>query len=835
MAQQQALKRSGRVEPFVAGRIALAASRALRDAGEDARVSRDGGLAVAEKVLSRAESIFGFGRPAPTEWIARAAREALVDMGWDHARWAWENHERERGKGPEPFERRAWKIGQGEQARELSWRQWEAALEQMSRALGHGWDGGLWARAALKAKPSLSHAEDWASFFLAWAQAARTAVAGPKKAAKVEAGADARDSSREALAAALRAQSACASELGVAPLMAGAPVCAKAAAERALARWKKAQKALGGAWPSEKELAELAASVDPASDAALSWDRQEELRRAMEREAALGAERRLPCELFADAALALFRRDPSPERGALMAAFLRAQSKGSIQLPARSLALALTARESFCPQWALDAGPSAPEAALSLARAAQLLSTGAAVALDLSGAPAAADGHGGPADWARALAGASRGVGAGPSRARAWLEPWHADFFEFLAAARGAEGRGASHGVWASDALAKRAIEGGDWALVDPKDFSRLGLAYGEEFAFWMDQAVEWVKEGKMAGQVFPAKEIWMAVAAAMSEGAPVALAFKEPLAGLRKKGERIVASASAHWALPAAPGEPIGSPEGTVDWGAVANEAEGWRASELLARALDNAIDAESGLAGSPSAHRLRAVSIGAARLPARARAEGETLALAAQKAGWAARDGSAKLARERGPFEGADKSHWSRPDPWADRAGRLREQRGGYWGQEDTHQAPAGGLPRNAALLALGDPEPGIARALEGELAEGDAPARLRAQLEWAALAQVGVDQGVAVELRLGALGPQEVAQALQLAWLRGVRSVVAAIGPQGTPSPLAQPKKKRKPRAKKASAAPKKGQKATGEAAEAGSESIAKNGGTDGKKSE
>jgi len=762
MAQQNALKRSGKIEPFAPGRVALAASRALRDAGEDGAGARDTGLAVAEKVLARAESIFGFNRPAPTDWIARAAREALEELGWPHARWAWENFERERGKGPQAYERRAWKIGEGADARELSWRQWEAALEQMSRALGHGWDGGQWARMALKAKPGLSQAADWESFFHAWAQAAKSS----KKS----------DAAREAIAAALRAQSASSRVLGAAPLLAGAQACAAIARDRALDRWKAQRARVSDPWLSDEEAQALAEHIDPASDAGVSWARQEELERVAELESAHGGEAKLPCELFADAAFALFRRDKAPDRLQKTIRFLQLQSQGAIQLPARSLARALGPRETFCPNWALDAGSTPEDAARALAQATEFLGNGAGAAIDLSSLPASGNGAGGPADWARALAGASRGVGAGEKKARVWLEPWHSDFFLFLKGAAGPEGLGASHGVWASDVLARRAIEGGDWVLVDPRDYTKLSQAFGEEFAFWIDQAVAWIREGKLKGRILPAKEVWGAIAEAMASGAPVALAFKEPLAGLRKKGERLVASASAHWALPASPGEPMGSPEGTIDWGAINSEEEGRFASELLVRALDNAIDGEPGLLKTPIAAQMRPLAMGAARLPARAKKTGDTLALTAQKAGWAARDGSAQIALERGAFSGAEKSYWSKEDPWADRAERLREQRGGYWGQDSVEPAPPGGLPRNASLLALGEPEAGIERALAGEILEGDEPGKLRQQLDWAAIAQTGVDQGVAVELKLGALNGQDVGQALQMAWLRGVRSASA-----------------------------------------------------------
>lgn len=68
-----------------------------------------------------------------------------------------------------------------------------------------------------------------------------------------------------------------------------------------------------------------------------------------------------------------------------------------------------------------------------------------------------------------------------------YIEPWHADILDFIAAKRndGDEIRRARelfYAIWSNELLAKRAAEGKDWSLFCPKDAPGLIDSYGAEF-----------------------------------------------------------------------------------------------------------------------------------------------------------------------------------------------------------------------------------------------------------------------------------------------------------------------------------------------------------------
>ena len=110
-----------------------------------------------------------------------------------------------------------------------------------------------------------------------------------------------------------------------------------------------------------------------------------------------------------------------------------------------------------------------------------------------------------------------------------YLEPWHADVFEFLDLRKnhGKEemrARDLFFALWIPDLFMKRVQEGGDWSLFDPNEATGLFDLYGDEFEAKYQQ---YEKEGK-AMKTVNAQELWFAILEAQIETGTPYILYKD-------------------------------------------------------------------------------------------------------------------------------------------------------------------------------------------------------------------------------------------------------------------------------------------------------------------
>ena len=94
-----------------------------------------------------------------------------------------------------------------------------------------------------------------------------------------------------------------------------------------------------------------------------------------------------------------------------------------------------------------------------------------------------------------------------------YLEPWHADVFDFLEIRKNhgkeeARARDLFTALWISDLFMKRVEEEGTWSLFCPNEAPGLSDCYGKEFEALY---TKYEKEGK-ARKTIPARELWTAI-----------------------------------------------------------------------------------------------------------------------------------------------------------------------------------------------------------------------------------------------------------------------------------------------------------------------------------
>lgn len=94
-----------------------------------------------------------------------------------------------------------------------------------------------------------------------------------------------------------------------------------------------------------------------------------------------------------------------------------------------------------------------------------------------------------------------------------YLEPWHADIFDFLDLRKNhgkeeARARDLFYGLWTNDLFMRRVEEGGDWSLMCPSECPGLAEVWGKEF----DELYErYEKEGR-AKKTIKAQQLWFAI-----------------------------------------------------------------------------------------------------------------------------------------------------------------------------------------------------------------------------------------------------------------------------------------------------------------------------------
>ena len=110
-----------------------------------------------------------------------------------------------------------------------------------------------------------------------------------------------------------------------------------------------------------------------------------------------------------------------------------------------------------------------------------------------------------------------------------YLEPWHADIFEFLDLRKnhGLEehrARDLFYGLWVPDLFMKRVMENDKWSLFCPNQARGLADVYGEKFNQLYE---EYERKGK-ARKVIPAQDLWKAIIEAQQETGNPYMLYKD-------------------------------------------------------------------------------------------------------------------------------------------------------------------------------------------------------------------------------------------------------------------------------------------------------------------
>ncbi|MFM9009062.1 MAG: ribonucleoside-diphosphate reductase subunit alpha, partial [Bacteroidota bacterium] len=110
-----------------------------------------------------------------------------------------------------------------------------------------------------------------------------------------------------------------------------------------------------------------------------------------------------------------------------------------------------------------------------------------------------------------------------------YLEPWHADIFEFLDLKKnhGKEemrARDLFYALWISDLFMKRVKEEGEWSLFCPNEAPGLSDCYGAEFEMLYTR---YESEGR-ARRTIPARELWTAVLESQIETGTPYILYKD-------------------------------------------------------------------------------------------------------------------------------------------------------------------------------------------------------------------------------------------------------------------------------------------------------------------
>ena len=136
----------------------------------------------------------------------------------------------------------------------------------------------------------------------------------------------------------------------------------------------------------------------------------------------------------------------------------------------------------------------------------------------------------GPHDYVVAHLGiAHNGGGKRAGSIACYIEPWHADIFDFLklklnTGIEEERARDLFYAMWIPDLFMKRVEEDGDWSLMCPDKSPNLYLTYGEEFEKLYTQ---YESEGR-ALKVIKARVVWEAILTSQMETGTPYIGFKD-------------------------------------------------------------------------------------------------------------------------------------------------------------------------------------------------------------------------------------------------------------------------------------------------------------------
>ncbi|TFY79810.1 hypothetical protein EWM64_g4205 [Hericium alpestre] len=119
-----------------------------------------------------------------------------------------------------------------------------------------------------------------------------------------------------------------------------------------------------------------------------------------------------------------------------------------------------------------------------------------------------------------------------------YLEPWHADVFEFLDLRKNhgkeeVRARDLFYALWIPDLFMQRVEQGGNWSLFSPDEAPGLYEVYGDEFNELYER---YEREGR-ARKTFPAQKLWYAVLEAQIETGGPFICYKD--AANRKSNQK--------------------------------------------------------------------------------------------------------------------------------------------------------------------------------------------------------------------------------------------------------------------------------------------------------
>lgn len=116
-----------------------------------------------------------------------------------------------------------------------------------------------------------------------------------------------------------------------------------------------------------------------------------------------------------------------------------------------------------------------------------------------------------------------------PGALAIYLEPWHADIFDFLDLRKNhgkeeARARDLFYALWIPDLFMRRVEEDGDWSLLCPHECPGLGDCWGEEFERLYEQ---YEREGR-ARRTIKAQKLWAAIIDAQIETGTPYMTYKD-------------------------------------------------------------------------------------------------------------------------------------------------------------------------------------------------------------------------------------------------------------------------------------------------------------------
>eukprot|EP01135_Chromosphaera_perkinsii_P005007 Nk52_evm5s310 gene=Nk52_evmTU5s310 len=116
-----------------------------------------------------------------------------------------------------------------------------------------------------------------------------------------------------------------------------------------------------------------------------------------------------------------------------------------------------------------------------------------------------------------------------PGAFAVYLEPWHADIFDFLDLKKNTgkeeqRARDLFYALWIPDIFMKRVETNGNWPLFCPHECPGLADAWGEEFE---ELFLRYEKEGK-ARKVIPSQKLWFAILESQTETGTPYMLYKD-------------------------------------------------------------------------------------------------------------------------------------------------------------------------------------------------------------------------------------------------------------------------------------------------------------------